>query len=655
MNWQKKIVSSFVLNAGTNIWVVYDPDSAIRNEQVMAQLQSKGFESLFFEDPLAFRYEYESRIRRAWERGHDMPVIVIFDDRTGSFDDLPSDVLQNATRFEFSMQHLFPEYDSSVLQTLPPAIWNILENHAKKHPGKSFNKADTQEIALRLGYQIVPDVIDSIPELFRRLIDLHRRSDGLPKQLGYTVASALDQKTLAGDIPAGRLCVDQVYFWKYLKEKWNQFVHESLDHEQDASGNDSKIPFEDPLLRGYMEVLFEEGVLEKTDIKGYSPRAEDWWSFGVNIRTKRRREVSAESLQALLKHLPAEGINSRQWIEFSLQYSKLVSSLYQESRHSLTEQFWEETWPEVDGRFLAWLKQGYGGLHNLPANPPSMQHHIPKQLNRFREKGDRVALIVLDGLSMAGWFSIADTLKSQMKYDPQVNTSGVFAWLPTLTPVCRQSLYAGQTPWLFPDTINRTDKDAFRWKAFWEGSAELLPSKLSHGLVEGDLDDAEFIIDNLGDKLEVLGLTVSKPDKLMHHTILGWAEWHQNLALWMNGSFLSTICDKLLAAGFVVCLTADHGNLEAIGSGKINQGVLAEKRGERTRIYSNETLQKATLGEQVDCAFALDTAFVPDGKFPVFAKGRRAFVKEGDIVVAHGGISLDEVIVPWVVMTGGKA
>ena len=41
MNWQKKIVSSFVLNAGTNIWVVYDPDSVIRNEQVMAQLQAK--------------------------------------------------------------------------------------------------------------------------------------------------------------------------------------------------------------------------------------------------------------------------------------------------------------------------------------------------------------------------------------------------------------------------------------------------------------------------------------------------------------------------------------------------------------------------------------------------------------------------------------
>jgi hypothetical protein len=181
----------------------------------------------------------------------------------------------------------------------------------------------------------------------------------------------------------------------------------------------------------------------------------------------------------------------------------------------------------------------------------------------------------------------------------------------------------------------------------------LLPSKISHGLVEGDLDDTEALFDNLDDKLQVFGLTVSKPDKLMHHTLLGWREWHQKLGLWMEGGFLAAICDGLLAEGFVVCLTADHGNLEAVGSGKINQGVLAEKRGERTRIYPNETLQTATLSEKADCAFALDTAFVSDGQFPVFAKGRQAFVKGGDIVVAHGGVSLDEVIVPWIVMSGG--
>jgi hypothetical protein len=44
----------------------------------------------------------------------------------------------------------------------------------------------------------------------------------------------------------------------------------------------------------------------------------------------------------------------------------------------------------------------------------------------------------------------------------------------------------------------------------------------------------------------------------------------------------------------------------------------------------------------------LDIAGLPVNFMPLFAGGRSAFVPDGDQVVVHGGVSVDELIVPFV-------
>jgi hypothetical protein len=44
----------------------------------------------------------------------------------------------------------------------------------------------------------------------------------------------------------------------------------------------------------------------------------------------------------------------------------------------------------------------------------------------------------------------------------------------------------------------------------------------------------------------------------------------------------------------------------------------------------------------------LDIAGLPAGYMPLFAGGRTAFVPDGEQVVVHGGISVEELIVPFV-------
>jgi hypothetical protein len=47
----------------------------------------------------------------------------------------------------------------------------------------------------------------------------------------------------------------------------------------------------------------------------------------------------------------------------------------------------------------------------------------------------------------------------------------------------------------------------------------------------------------------------------------------------------------MLEHGFEVILTADHGNVEAVGIGKPNVGVTADERGERVHVFSDVLLR----------------------------------------------------------------
>jgi hypothetical protein len=116
---------------------------------------------------------------------------------------------------------------------------------------------------------------------------------------------------------------------------------------------------------------------------------------------------------------------------------------------------------------------------------------------------------------------------------------------------------------------------------------------------------------------------------------------------WCTSGFVEQLFALLLDQGFHVYLTADHGNVEAIGAGRPNQGVIAESRGERVRVYSTDLLRKQSA-EQIPGTIELPSPALPPDFLPLFAGKRTAFVNKGEPLVAHGGISVEELIVPFV-------
>jgi len=93
--------------------------------------------------------------------------------------------------------------------------------------------------------------------------------------------------------------------------------------------------------------------------------------------------------------------------------------------------------------------------------------------------------------------------------------------------------------------------------------------------------------------------------------------------------------------------TADHGNVTATGIGIPKEGVLAETKGQRVRVYD-----RADFREEVATKFPESLRWpgygLPPGRHVLVAGDLKAFTNEGERIVAHGGISLEEVLVPFV-------
>ena len=146
---------------------------------------------------------------------------------------------------------------------------------------------------------------------------------------------------------------------------------------------------------------------------------------------------------------------------------------------------------------------------------------------------------------------------------------------------------------------------------------------------------------------KIAGIVVDMVDEIVHGAMLGKRGISTQIESWCESGFVDQLFTLLLDKGFHVYLTADHGNVEAVGQGRPNQGLAPEIRGERVRTYRSDTLANESVAANVN-TYRIDLAGLPTNFIPLFAGGRTAFMQQGEPAVVHGGISIEELIVPFV-------
>jgi hypothetical protein len=655
--WIDRILSRFPSDLA-RLWVAADPDGVLLDEQILSLLRERGFEVLPFDDSVAFRAEYEERYREAWDRNEQGPApALVLHLRSAETGRLPWDYLRQARIVPLSLANLFSKLSYGVVRQIGAEHLEALFEAQSRHASQSLGEAATKEFVLTHIFRIGPHLISRPEDLWRELLRLHYRDAGLPQVLVAHVAQILGERNAFKGLPIAELFASKSTLLRIVQDAWYRYlehigvtgsrVSESPPAEYAAK---IEVPFDHPDVRAIVDSMFMDGTLHPLSVQGVPTGIPEWVKVGVVQDPAALRNLVLDGIKSLIDSLPTLESSHRDWSQLARRFGEILFRFHglDMARADGIRGSMAELQRLADERLHAWVAKHYADLSSLPvAKGPVMVHHVPRFLSMRRSAGeDKVALLVFDGLAVDQWIQIRERVA---KHSPKVGfeEGACFAWLPTLTSVSRQALFSGFKPREFADSIESTAQEPLQWSRFWQDQG-LKANEVMYrrGIKRIDqLDEWEAALSNPA--VKVAGMVVDTVDEIVHGAILGKRGIASQIDSWCESGFVDRLFAQLLDKGYHVYLTADHGNVEAVGVGRPNEGVIAETRGERVRAYRSEALRSESA---VACpgAIKLDIAGLPANFMPLFAGARTAFVTPGEQLVVHGGISVEELIVPFV-------
>jgi hypothetical protein len=668
-SWRDAILNDFVPNV-SKLTLVADPDSLLTEEKLALELLGRGFDLIEFNDPVEFRYAYESKYRSIWDRGEHTDLVVILRLQDAELESLPYDLLQAGRKLSFNLGDLFPNLSYPVIEKLDRSLLDALYDAQRRSPPDRMGDNATKDFILRHVFGIAAELIANEVELLRALLRLHYGKMQIPLTLAERLVQMLRDHGCLKAWPLDEIVHDDEAFFAFLQERWPVFL--ARLGKEDQVGEDSSpeyglkypgpehLPFDHQDIKVYIDNLFLEWKLVPVQAAEIEVETGSWIRSGIAPACTDDDVVRITRLFELVgKDLPAAESRHSDWTAFALKWAELSALIHNQPQMNANERESNPSYlrlfasicvlqKQINTVFAQWLNVHYASLINLPPTNPAMLHHVPRRLARDVEgsRESRTALIVVDGLALDQWVTVRQLLQNQDS-NLVIRESATFAWIPTLTSVSRQSIFSGKPPLYFPSSINSTNSEEKLWKQFWEGHGlSRLDVAYQRGLGDGDATSVLDAAIHPG-KTKVVGLVVDKVDKIMHGIQLGSTGMHNQIKQWCQGGFLGALVGQLLDYGYEVWLTADHGNIECDGKGRPSEGVIAETRGERVRVYPTLEL-RSQVAESFAFAREWQPVGLPSDYFPLIAGGRDAFVNPGDSIVGHGGVAIEEVIVPFV-------
>ena len=491
-SWRDPILVHFTPEIATvaRLTIVSDPDRLLTEETILDRIRARGFDLIPFEDHVAFRYAYETRYRHAWDQGEQTNLVVILHTLHSDVAKLPFDLLEWAQRerrlLRFSRAELFPDLSPAVLDELDSSVFDALHRAlAINEPGGLGDNA-TKDFLLRHVFEIAPEQIRTAGDLLRVLLRRHYRGQRLPPSLDAWLIAQMDKTKRFTSWPLERLVPHREEFFAFLQERWPLFVkQQKATHNGVVETTEplplsvpgpSDIPFDHEDVRVYIDSLFLDGLLFPTDVLPKAAVEGTWVTVGVRGDEVEDAQIRFARLSdAIEQSLPTDADGYRAWAETAwrwAEWSALRWTLGARALHAKAPAI-AALVRRVDDAFSSWMLAHYASLHNVSYLPlPVMVHHVPRYLahgwvaaSRGGATTKRVALLVMDGLALSQWTLLRTQLAGRKH---RVSEHALFAWVPTLTSVSRQSIFAGEPPFYFSTSLDTTHKEEAHWRRFWE-------------------------------------------------------------------------------------------------------------------------------------------------------------------------------------------
>ena len=453
-NWRDTILKNFKPKI-SRLTLVADPDGLLTEEGMLSAIRDRGFDLIPFDDPIAFRFAYESKYRSVWDKGQNSDLVVMLRSAEQKLNKLPFDLLKAGRHLTFALFQFFPKLNYKVIEKVDRVYLDAIDEAYQKCDGEQLTERETKDFVLMHCFRIVPKLIQTPVDLLKVLLSLHSRKVRLPDFLNEYLLGSLTNDSTFATWPLTDILPNREEFLRFLQDEWKLFLASLSDPTQQ-----SRVPFSHEDVLVYIDTFFLDGSLTPVE-------QEDVSTLPAWVRTGVVHDPKADAVrryrglrQKFESQIPAADVSHREWQQAAQRWAELVVLRWEwdEVLDPADRTAWIALQAKVEDAFGHWMMNRYGSLHNLPYHQqPVMVHQIPHFLavERGRKKLAKVALLVLDGLAFDQWLLLRKNLKAADKAW-RFQESTAFAWVPTLTSVTRQSIFAGEPPLYFPG-LNRNN------------------------------------------------------------------------------------------------------------------------------------------------------------------------------------------------------
>ena len=280
--------------------------------------------------------------------------------------------------------------------------------------------------------------------------------------------------------------------------------------------------------------------------------------------------------------------------------------------------------------FIDFILKGFGKLSaEMAGDTPVL---VSRAMDYMKDHSKKFVIIVMDGMSEFDWKILSKSFDG-IRYDH----SHAMAMIPTVTSVSRQCLLSNK----FPVELESPWSQSKEKKEFADCAKSLGFAEAQIGYERGY--DADF-----GPAVSCAAIIINDVDDMVHGQLQGRTGMYNDISLLMKQGKLIGTVQRMLKAGFDVYISADHGNTPCTGMGKLmKSGVETETKSHRMVVLKDFADKDAIL-EKYPGLIEYPKYYL-DKQFDYLICGiGGSFDAKGEEVMNHGGITIDEVIVPFI-------
>jgi len=351
------------------------------------------------------------------------------------------------------------------------------------------------------------------------------------------------------------------------------------------------------------------------------------------IKERKKAQKLVESLVNLLKE-PLTDYNA--WGTISQTFGELK---YLVDGNDLNIDI-EEIRIEIGNKFKDYVLKYYEDLIYSSKSP------IHSNLLNivFKNPDEKNALICFDCMGFEEWYVIKDYLEKRVNlvFDEKYS----FSMLPSETSYSGNALFGGLTP-------KKIKELGFINNIHWKNEESLF----KYSLKEMDFDSNLIYFKRCGDPKNIdvdlnslndynaIGIVFSFVDRFTHSSLMNKSRLIQDINIYLKNSNLDDFIKSLLKQGFRVFFTSDHGSIFCKGNGVNVKEDLVNSKAKRYLIVDKKELLEEY---RTDNSEIIQFRHLIGDSFLLLLFGNDMFARKNDEGLTHGGISIEEMVVPFI-------